>query len=373
MKHLYRSIVGLCLVLIPLFTLAQGAALPQKTAATKPGTVKPQAVTAKPIIVPEEEAVISAYEKTLPSTVSIIISEQLPNLIGGTSKQDTGGGTGFFVSNDGYIITNRHVVLRNDVDYTVIDSTGNEYVASVLARDPLFDIAIVKVEGSGFIPAKLGDSDKIRIGSTVLAIGNVLAEFRNTVTRGVISGIGRTISASTPDGTTETIENAIQTDASINPGNSGGPLVNLRGEVVGINTAVYRQGEALGFTIPINEAKAALDNYRKNGRIVRNFLGVRYIMLNRALARALGLSYSQGAYVLIKNDTGESGVVPGSPADKAGIKLGDTILEVNGQKLSAVKPLASVLARLTPNQSVKLKILRSGAESTISVTLAERP
>jgi S1-C subfamily serine protease len=259
------------------------------------------------------------------------------------------------------------------VDYTVIDSTGNEYVASVLARDPLFDIAIVKVEGNGFIPAKLGDSDKIRISSTVLAIGNVLAEFRNTVTRGVISGIGRTISASTPDGSSETIENAIQTDASINPGNSGGPLVNLRGEVIGINTAIYRQGEALGFAIPINEARTTLENYRKNGRIIRNFLGVRYIVLNRALSRVLGLSNSQGAYVLIKNDAGEPGVVPGSPADLAGIKAGDTILEVNGQKISAIKPLASVIAKFAPNQTVKLKILREGTEMILSAVLVERP
>ncbi len=324
------------------------------------------------IIVPEEEAVIKAYENNLPSAVSIIISEKLTNIFGDTSVQDTGGGTGFFISSDGYILTNKHVVANDSADYTVITSSGKEYVASVLARDPLFDLAIVKVEGTGFKPATLGNSNKIRIGQSVIAIGNVLAEFRNTVTRGIVSGIGRTISAS-GGGISETIENAIQTDASINPGNSGGPLVNLRGEVIGINTAINRSGEALGFAIPINLAREAFNNFKKNGRIIRTFLGVGYVMLNRSLARANHLPYDQGAFILLPNNqTGESGIVPGSPADTAGLQPADIILEINGQKLSAGKTLASVVAAYQPGNEVDLKILRQGREIKIKVRLDER-
>ncbi|MBU1039158.1 trypsin-like peptidase domain-containing protein [Patescibacteria group bacterium] len=331
----------------------------------------PHQTLAANLIVPEEEAVINAYQKILPSVVSIIISEPATNLLGDISLQDTGGGTGFIVSNDGYIITNKHVVLRNNVDYTVITSTGKEYVASVLARDSLYDIAIVKIEGKGFTPAYLGDSDKIRIGQTALAVGNVLTEFQNTLTRGIISGIGRTITAS-GNGLTETIEGAIQTDASINPGNSGGPLINLKGEVVGVNTAVNRSGEALGFAIPINRGREALANFRKNGRIVRVFLGVRYLMLNRSIARAYKIPYDQGAYIMIKNNVGEPGIVPGLAADQAGLKSGDIILTINGQKLSLQKTLASIIAQYQPGNIITAKILRAGRELNIKIKLQER-
>ncbi len=324
----------------------------------------------RPIIIPEEEAVISTYEAVLPSVVNIVISEDIKNLVGGTSKQDTGGGTGFFVTPDGYIITNKHVVSRPEAEYTAVTSDGKEYTASVLARDPFFDIAIVKVEGAGFKPAKLGDSDKVRIGQTVLAIGNVLSEFRNTVTRGIVSGISRTITAS-GGGVTETIEGAIQTDASINPGNSGGPLLNLRGEVIGVNTAINRSGESLGFSIPINRVKQALEKFKKHGKIRRAFLGVRYVMLNRSIARAYDLPVTQGAFILIKNDRGEPGVVEGTPAARAGLKPGDIILAVNGIALSPLRSLSTVVSQFEPSQTVELKLLRAGAEQIISVTLGE--
>ncbi len=364
-KNLLVLFTGVTLV-FPVLGLT-GAAV--SAAATTITTPKPAAI--RPIVVPEEEAVISAFNSAVPSVVSIVISEQLGNLVGGTSKQDSGGGTGFFVSSDGYIITNKHVVAQDDVDYTAVTSDGKEYVASVLARDPLFDVAIVKVEGSGFIPAHLGDSDKLRIGQTVLAIGNVLAEFRNTVTRGIVSGIGRTISASGPTGN-ETIEGAIQTDASINPGNSGGPLINLRGEVIGINTATYTSAQGLGFAIPINRATQALSIYRKTGRLARAFLGVRYVMLNRAIARSYNLPYTEGAYVLVKNDEGDPGVVPDGPAAKAGIAPGDVILSVGNEKPIFTNTLSNVISKHQPNETVRLKILRNGTEQYLDVTLGER-
>lgn len=336
-----------------------------------PEQISTIAADLKQIVVPEEEAVISAYEQTLPSVVSILLTEKVKDSSGIINSQDAGGGTGFLVSKDGYIITNKHVVHRTDVSYAVITSAGKEYAGSVLALDPLFDIAIVKIEGGGFTPAKLGDSDKIRIGQTVVAIGNVLSEFRNTVTRGIVSGVGRSLTAS-GGGLTETIEGAIQTDASINLGNSGGPLVNLKGEVIGVNTAINRSGEALGFAIPINKAKQAFDIFLKQGKIVRTFLGVRYVMLDRALAQKYHLPYNRGAYIIIKDDSGESGVLPESPADKAGLKIEDIILEINGKKLSVTYTLAAAISEFEPQDKVELKILRKGVELVIPVTLGER-
>lgn len=357
------------LIALPVIVIAQNANLPVKPAmvAVNQPTVK----TVTPAVVSEEEAVIKTYESLLPSVVSILITEQVSNDLGEVSMQETGGGTGFFVSADGYIITNKHVVLDKKVSYTVITNTGKEYVGSVLARDPLFDIAIMKVEGTGFKPAKLGDSDKIRIGSTVIAIGNVLTEFQNSVTRGIISGVGRTITASGSN-ITETIEGAIQTDASINPGNSGGPLVNLKGEVIGINTAIDRSGEALGFALPINLTKDALAKFKKYDKITRTFLGVRYVMLNRYLAFANKLPVREGAYVLKQTPSGDPTIIPGGPAEAAGIKPGDVILEIDGIKLTTVKSLAAAISKYEPNNEVSLKILRNGTELTLKATLGER-
>jgi len=372
MKKYFWPILAVFIIL-PTVVIAQWSYIPNipgpidLTALAKPTY---QIAAVQPTI-SEEEAVIKTYENLLPSVVSILITERVSNDLGQVSLQETGGGTGFFISSDGYIITNKHVVLEKNVNYTVITNTGKEYVGSVLARDPLFDIAIMKVEGSGFKPAKLGDSDKIRIAQTVIAIGNVLTEFQNSVTRGIISGVGRTITASGSN-LTETIEGAIQTDASINPGNSGGPLVNLQGEVIGINTAIYRSGEALGFAIPVNVVKDALAKFRKYGEIKRTFLGVRYIMLNRYLSFANKLPVQEGAYVLKEIPSGEPTIIPDGPADKAGVKPGDVILEVNGQKLTAFNSLATAIAKYDPGAQITLKVLRSGTEYTLKATLGER-
>lgn len=361
-----KKIIILLLVslLVPSLALAASP--------TKSKTTKPSVPVVTNIVVPEEEAVIKAYENTLPAVVSIIVSRKLTDIFGTTSVQDVGGGTGFFISTDGYIVTNKHVVANDNVDYTVITSAGKEYVASVLARDPAYDIAIVKIEGNGFTPAKLGNSDKIRIGQTVIAIGNVLAEFRNTVTRGIVSGIGRTISA-TGGGISETIENAIQTDASINPGNSGGPLVNMQGGVIGMNTAINRAGEALGFAIPINIIHQTVNNFLQHGRIVHSYLGVRYVMLNKNLARANNLRIYQGAFVLLPNLTGGTGVVPGSPAAAADIQPGDIILAINNEILTANKSLSGLITKYKPGDQITLKVLRAGREIMLKATLTERP
>lgn len=360
MKKYFYSLLIVAL-LIPLVALAKPKAKPAP---------KPAAPTS--LIVPEEEAVIKAYQSTLPSVVSILVSEKQKNLVGGTSQQDTGGGTGFIVSASGYIITNKHVVQRENVDYTVITSDGKEYAGSVLARDPLYDIAFIKIEASALRPLPFGDSDKLRIGQTALAIGNVLAEFKNTLTRGIVSGVGRTITASGA-GLTETLEGVIQTDASINPGNSGGPLINLQGQVIGMNTAINRSGESLGFAIPINTIKQTFNNFLVHQKIVRTYLGVRYVMLNRSVARAYNLPVTAGAYIMIKNAEGDPGVVPGSPAEASGLKGGDVILEINGKKLNSTNPLASMINKFEPNQQISIKILREGTEKLLTATVIERP
>lgn len=369
----YFWVILAVLIILPAATIAQWPYIP-----TVPGPIDLESLTrptyqiaATQPLVSEEEAVIKTYETLLPSVVSILITERVSNDLGQVSLQETGGGTGFFISTDGLIITNKHVVSQKDVNYTVITNTGKEYVGSVLARDPLFDIAIMKVEGGGFKPARLGDSDKIRIGSSVIAIGNVLDEYKNSVTRGIVSGLGRTITASGSD-LTETIEGAIQTDTSINPGNSGGPLVNLQGEVIGINTAINRSGEALGFALPINLAKDALAKFRKYGEIKRTFLGVRYIMLNRYLSFANKLPVQEGAYVLKETPTGDPTIIPGGPADKAGLKPGDVILEVSGAKLTALNSLSTAISKYEPEQEITLKVLRSGTEIILKAKLAER-
>jgi len=285
-------------------------------------------------------------------------------------KQQIGGGTGFIISSDGMILTNKHVVNDSEAEYTVLMNDGKKYDAKVLATDPVLDVAVVKIEAKDVPVVELGDSDLLKIGQTVIAIGNALGEFRNTVTKGVISGIGRTITAGGLSGA-ETIERAIQTDAAINPGNSGGPLIDLSGRVVGINTAVSREGQLIGFALPINEAKRVVESVKKYGKIVRPFLGVRYVLLNEEIAKANNLDVDYGALVSRGEERTDLAVLPGSPADKAGLVENDIILELNGIKINNDNSLASLIAKYAPGDKVKLKILHRGDEKTVEVTLAE--
>ena len=286
-------------------------------------------------------------------------------------KQEVGSGSGFIVSSDGMIITNQHVVDDTTATYTVVTNDGQSYDAKVLGRDTVNDLAVVKIEAKNLKPLTLGDSDKIEIGQSVIAIGNTLGEYRNTVTRGVISGINRTVQAG-GQGFSETLEEAIQTDAAINPGNSGGPLLNLNGEVIGINTAISQSGQLVGFAIPINEANQVITSIQKYGKIVRPYLGVRYLILNKQIAEANNLTVDYGALVA-KGDTSDAlAVVPGSPADKAGIVENDIILEVNGQKIDESHSLARMLSNYAPGDEVDLKIWHKGEEKTVKVKLAER-
>ncbi len=335
----------------------------------------------------QEEVVIKVVNENSPAVVSIIITKDLPVMeqywrefgpFGfqipdyrqkGTEKKEVGGGTGFIISSDGTILTNKHVAKDQEADYTVLTNDGKKYPAKVLALDPVQDLAIIKIEGSNFPVVKLGDSDNLQIGQTVVAIGNALGEFRNTVSVGVISGLGRTITAS-GGGMSETLEDVIQTDAAINPGNSGGPLLNLKGEIIGINTAMA-DAQSIGFTIPINKAKRAIEQVRTKGKITYPFLGVRYILITDQIKEENDLAVDYGAWV-IKSDQGEVAVDPSSAAAKAGIKENDIILEFNNEKITFENSLAKIIQKYNPGDKVVLKILREGKEKNIELTLGER-
>lgn len=286
-------------------------------------------------------------------------------------KQQVGGGSGFVISSDGMILTNKHVVSDPDAEYTVITADGAEHQVKVLATDPVNDLAIMKIDAKDLSTLVLGDSSAIQIGQTVIAIGNTLGEYRNTVTRGVISGINRVVQASNGSGSTEVIQEAIQTDAAINPGNSGGPLLDLSGTVIGINTAVNQEGQSIGFAIPINAAKRSVESVKKHGKIIRPWLGVRYAPVDIQVKEANKLNVSYGALIVGNSVKKEPAVIPGSPADKAGIKEGDIIMEINGVKINAARSLANEIAKYAPGDEVKLKISTKDKEREVKVKLEE--
>ena len=333
----------------------------------------------------QEQKIIDIVKENSPSVVSVVaykdvpVYEQtyqqdfffiIPKLEQkGTERQQVGAGTGFIVSSDGLILTNKHVVSDKEAEYVVIMTDNKEYNAKVLARDPVQDLAIIKIEGgNSFKPLKLGSVDDIQIGQTVIAIGNALGRFQNTVSVGVISGLGRTIVATGPDFATERLEDIIQTDTAINRGNSGGPLINLKGEVVGINTAVSTEGENIGFAISIDKAKRSIEQVKTLGRISYPYMGVRYIILNKEISKARDIEVDYGA--LIVGDD-EPAVVDGSPAQKAGIKEGDVILEINGEKITENNSLAKIISKYNPFESLNLKILRDGQEIYLNIILGE--
>lgn len=329
----------------------------------------------KQVVIDEQTAVTNVAKKVGPSVVSIVASsDQYNPYTGGSSSNQTGAGTGIIVSADGLILTNKHVVQGGD-SFTIVTSDNKEFKnAKVIATDPANDIAFMKVDppaGGGLTPAELGDSDKVEVGQSVVAIGNALGQFQNTVTTGVISGKSRPITASGGDGSAEKLTNLFQTDAAINPGNSGGPLVDIEGRVIGINTAVAGSAENIGFAIPINDAKTSLESVQKNGKITRAYLGVRYVMLNEQIAQANNLPSNEGALVYVRGN--QFAVIPNSPAAKAGIKEGDIITKFDGQPVNEENPLNSYINKKKPGDAATLTVLRDGKEQQIKVTFEEAP
>lgn len=337
----------------------------------------------------EEEQVVRVVKRSLPSVAAIQVTQEVAlrpatdpffqdinELLAPpqTRRQRVGGGSGFFVSKDGLFVTNRHVVEDTSAQYSVVLQNGERHTATILDVDPVLDLAILRIEGvQGIEPLALGDSDTLQVGQTVLAIGNALAEYQNSVTKGIVSGMNRRIIAGGNGGSgAELIEEAIQTDAAINPGNSGGPLLNLRGEVIGVNTAVSLNGQSLGFAIPSNAVKRAIESVQKTGKIVRPWLGVRYFMINEESAERDRLPVKYGAFISRGSAPRDPAVVSDSPADKAGIKEGDILLEIEGQKLTDERSLATVLGRYFAGDEITIKLLRDGQEQTVQVTLDQR-
>lgn len=289
----------------------------------------------------------------------------------GTEKKQVSSGTGFFVSGDGFLLTNRHVVEDPDAEYSIIMNDQNKLKAKVVARDNINDMAVLKVDGNNFTAISLGDSDSVRIGQTAIAIGNALGEFQNTVSVGVISGLSRTITALGAASGPEELSQVIQTDAAINPGNSGGPLLNLRGEVIGLNTAIAQGAENIGFTIPINKIKKALSSAKSSGRIIYPYIGVRYVLVTPELKEKNKLFVDYGALVAAGANN-EPATLLNSPASKAGIKEGDIILEFGGVKINRDNPLNKLIQQKNVGDKITLKILRDGKEISVEVTLEER-
>lgn len=288
-------------------------------------------------------------------------------------KVKIGGGSGFIVDKNGLILTNRHVVADPEAEYVVILNDERKFKAKILARDPINDVAVLKIDAKNLPIVKLGDSSKLELGQKAIAIGNVLGAFRNTVSVGVVSGLSREITAGDPLSRTKTrLRGLIQTDAAVNPGNSGGPLLDIEGKAIGINAAMVFLAENIGFALPINTAKKALEEVKKYGRIRRPFLGVRYIPITKALKERYNLPVDSGALVISEPYPGGEAVVKNSPAEKAGIRKLDIILQVGKEKVSLKNPLEESLQKFKVGSEISIKILREGKEMKLKVKLEER-
>ncbi len=340
--------------------------------------------------------IVAIAKRVCPSVITVVVSKDLPKIddfysfpYGGkeyimpmpsekngvknkTEKTQIGGGSGFIISEDGYVITSNHVVADITADYTVILSPEKKYPAKVLSRNPINDIAVLRINGNNLPYIELADSNNIELGEEVVAVGNALGEFSDTLSAGIVSGLSRYITAfGGIDHQMQNLRGLIQTDAAINPGNSGGPLVNMEGQVIGINTAMIMGAQNIGFAIPIMYVNTVLAEFERFGRIVVPFLGIKYVILSKEMAKANKLPVEDGALV-VREMLGESPVVKNSAADKAGIKEFDTILECNGEKITSKNPLPHILQKCKIGQETSFKVLRDGKEMILKAKLEEK-
>ncbi|MBP9738114.1 trypsin-like peptidase domain-containing protein [Candidatus Saccharibacteria bacterium] len=365
-RNLAFLIITFCIVCIAGALMSLGFIIALK--------VRPQATIEqqRQVIASEGEVIADIAQQVSPSVVSIVTEQQrvVNSYYGDKAITGQAAGTGLIVDTSGLILTNKHVVPEGTSSVKIVMSDGTVYSdVTIVGRDPLNDIAVLQVKDpKNFKSAVLGDSDIVRTGQKVIAIGNALGQFQNTVTSGIISGVGRPVEAGSEDGSgSEQLTNLFQTDAAINSGNSGGPLLNYDGEVIGINTAIAADAQNIGFSIPINEAKGAVTSVQKTGKLTRPLLGVKFMMITPELVGEKGLNVSKGAY--ISTDSGS--VVVAGPADKAGVRPGDIITKINGLALDQRRPLDSVISRYAPGDTVILTVVRDGKDVTLKATLAE--
>ncbi|MDQ2941245.1 MAG: trypsin-like peptidase domain-containing protein [Chloroflexota bacterium] len=326
----------------------------------------PVAGTASQVRVLESSSVIAAVKRVAPAVVTVYSQG------GGALNNATGTGSGFIFDANGWILTNRHVVSGAQ-KLTVQLQDTRSFDATLYGIDTLTDLAIIKIDATGLPTAPLGDSAGLQAGQVAIAIGNPLGNFENTVTTGVVSGLGRQIRAGDATQTSsEQLNNLIQTDAAINPGNSGGPLVNSEGQVIGVNTAVNASAQGIGFSIPIDVAKPILQQALKGEKLSRPFIGVRYTSVTQQVAKDQGLSVKNGA--LIGSGTaGTAAILPDSPAAKAGLQSGDVIVAVDGQKIDEAHDLSLLILPHKPGDTITLSVLRSNTTRDVQLTLGELP
>ena len=355
----------------------------------------------------EEQQIITTIRNVMPAVVSIVISKHLEDVEkdmahphemypmvpkkrpvkslqdithGNGSGLETdkdgmvtiGGSSGFFVDEDGLILTNRHVIVDAQAQHTVITNDGHKYEARVITRDPINDVAILKIDAKHMPFLELGDVGQLELGQSVIAIGNALGIFKNTVSVGIVSGLSRSITAQEDqDAPIQEMRGLIQTDAAINPGNSGGPLVDVTGRVIGINAAIVYGAQNIGFAIPVNAAARDLSDLKAYGHIRRPYLGVRYIIIDENLQSKINAPVDYGALV-IREGPHDHAVMPGSPADQAGIKEKDIVLEVNGERVDRDHPIQDFLETLAVGDTLQLLVLRDAEKLNMKVVLAER-
>ncbi len=324
-----------------------------------------------------QENDLAAIQKVKKSVVTIIKAKDITKVIFNqktkkaqikTDFSQIIGGSGFFLTSDGLIVTNKHVVEEKGPYYVILDN-GQVFPAKIVARDPLRDLAFLKIKGKNFPAVQLGDSSRLKVGETVFAIGYALGRYPNSVSKGIISGLHRYLVANDFD-KPESLSNLIQTDAALNPGNSGGALINLKGQVIGITTAIAG-GQDVGFALPSNLIKTAWQSYRKNKEILRPELGIHYVTVTPLLAKFIGLPRQNGAW--IHNSNGPA-VLPDSPAARAGLRDNDIIFEVNAIKVTPQRPLEAIINLYQPGQTIGLKVQRGNKIIILKVKLgAFRP
>jgi S1-C subfamily serine protease len=344
----------------------------------------------------EEQKRIEVIEQSLPAIVSISVSKNIDELsakkptrvfpVFERAKQesdnladridgdqlDFGGGSGFLVDASGIVVTNIHVIKQKSLRYDITLHNGTTHLATLIDTDPVHDVAYLRMNSAGpFHALPLGDSAEVKVGQTVYAIGNVLGVFPETISRGIVSGLGRAIEAHSED-RKETLRALIQTDAAINPGNSGGPLIDSEGRVIGVNAANVSQAENIGFAVPINAIKNDIEDIKRYGKIKRAYLGVRHIILTPAIARGMNYPVTQGILVTSPSDK-QLAVIPKSPADKAGLRENDIIISINETPLTEQYTLEDFLEDAEGGSEAKIKIMRNGKEVELIATLLERP